>query len=288
VLDGAQLNLSDSAIVGNHASASGNGGGIYFYPNASGTIIGSVITDNTAASGGGLYLAATTTGSGGTVIIDSTTVANNHITTGSNPDVFVGSGRTLLSSGNNRFTTTPGPNFTLGSDYVPAGGTINYIVTSVADTYDGTSDPLNMSLRDAIKLANSTAGAEEIWLPAWAFILTRERTNSPTSTETDESQGDIEIEESLTIRGINGSTSVAWRAGTAPDKVFELIGDTDGVQAGTNAVGLNDFNNTLSDLGQHGSNLRADFDDNGTVDLNDFNLCLAHIGNTLLLDGVVV
>jgi hypothetical protein len=93
------------------------------------------------------------------------------------------------------------------------------------DTYDGTSDPVRMSLRDAVSLANDTAAADEIWLPAWNFKLTRERTTASNMPEMDVAQGDIEITNDLTIRGVNGPTSVAWRAGAAVDKVLELVGD---------------------------------------------------------------
>ena len=77
--------------------------------------------------------------------------------------------------GNNLFTSAAG--FTLhATDYVrPPGTTVHYVVTSVADTYDGSSTPVNMSVRDAIHQANITAGAQEIWLPAWKYVLTRDR-----------------------------------------------------------------------------------------------------------------
>jgi hypothetical protein len=92
-------------------------------------------------------------------------------------------------------------------------------------TYDGTSDPVRMSIRDAVSLANGTAAADEIWLPAWNFKLVLERTAGENEQEMDVWQGDIEIMNDLTIRGVNGPTSVAWRAGAAVDKVFELVGD---------------------------------------------------------------
>lgn len=99
------------------------------------------------------------------------------------------------------------------------------MVTSIADTYHHADDADALSVREAIDLANTAAGAQEIWLPAWDFILTRERTALQTSPETDVDQGDLEIKQSLTIRGVSGATSVAWRSGAAPDKVFELLGD---------------------------------------------------------------
>jgi CSLREA domain-containing protein len=227
VQNGGELNLRYSAIVGNDTGSSGTGGAIYFAPTAEGSIEASVITVNTAdEQTGGIYLEA----GSGAVTIKSTIVANNNVGE-TDPDIYAGSSGRLQSLGYNRFTSYAG--FSLhGTDYV---GTVNYVVTSVADTYDGDSDAKTMSLRDAIHQANTTAGAQEIWLPAWEFILTRDRATYGGGSVTDTSVafGDLDIGKgsasehggSLTIRGVNGSTSVAWAAGLANDKVFELLGD---------------------------------------------------------------
>jgi hypothetical protein len=51
-----ELNLVESAIVGNQAGSGSVGGGIFFMPKAFGTITGSVIASNSAGWGGGLFL----------------------------------------------------------------------------------------------------------------------------------------------------------------------------------------------------------------------------------------
>jgi CSLREA domain-containing protein len=196
VQNGGELNLRYSAIVGNDTGQSGTGGAIYFAPYTLGSIESSVITVNTAdEQTGGIYLEA----GYGKVTIKSTIVANNNVGE-TDPDIYAGAGRTLQSLGYNRFTSYAG--FTLhDTDYV---GSVNYVVTSVADTYDGDSDAMSMSLRDAIHRANITSGAEEIWLPAWEFRLTREGTESAQ----DVSINDIDVTENLTIRGIDRLTTV--------------------------------------------------------------------------------
>ncbi len=241
----------------------------------------SVITVNSAdREGGGAHLEA---GTGGTVMLKTTVIANNSDSEGNTtPDIIVGAGRTLDSQGYNRFTSAAG--FTLHrTDYI---GSVDYVVTSVADTYDGSADPINMSLRDAIHQANITAGTQEIWLPAWDFVLTRERTTSAGSIEMDISQGDLEITDSLTIRGITGATSVAWRQGAVADDVFELIGDynnngiTNQQQADVNTA---DVVVWISQNGLMGSNLAADGNDDGVVNEADCDLWNSHFGNWLML-----
>lgn len=281
VQNGGQLHMDNSAVVGNETGGWGLGGGIYFASTASGSIDSSVITVNYAdQQTGGLYL-ANASGTGGTVTLKNTIIANNWDGEGTEyPDIYVGANRTLTSLGGNRFTSADG--FTMhATDYM---GSVDYVVTSVADTYDGSSDPVNMSLRDAIDLANKTAGSQEIWLPAWTFVLTIDRGSN--ATDTSVAYGDLDIGKSaatdpggsLTIRGINGLTSVAWAPGLPSDKVFELLGDynNDGVVNAADGVVLS-------------KNLAAaDGDDDGNYvnDLGDQNIYSWNFNALLVLDGV--
>ncbi len=59
-------------------------------------------------------------------------------------------------------------------------------------------------------------------------MLTRQRNFATQLTDTDVSYGDLDIAGTTTIRGVNGSTSVAWKAGSAVDAVFDLLGDFTG------------------------------------------------------------
>lgn len=286
VNNGGQLHLDHSAVVGNETGSWGVGGGIYFDITASGSIEASVITVNYGdQQTGGLYLEGFS-GTGitcGTVTIKSTIIANNWDGEWTEyPDVYVGTNRTLNSLGYNRFTSASG--FTLhATDYI---GAVDYVVTSIADTYSGGSDPMNMSLRDAIDLANTTAGTQEIWLPAWDFVLTQQRTTAANMPELNVWEGDIEITDSVVIRGIGGSTAattnIKWMTGAAADKVFELVGDYDG----NRSVGTIDYYAWLSQQGLSGTDLAADGDDDGDVDANDYNLWLQNNGHTLVVSDV--
>lgn len=221
VQNGGELHMDNSAVVGNETGGWGLGGGIYFAATAHGSIESSVITVNYAdQQTGGLYL-ADSAGTGGTVTIESTIIANNWDGEGTDyPDIYVGANRTLSSGGYNRVTTAPdGPGtiiWDIDSDYI---GPVDYVVTSIADTYDGDADPVNMSLRDAIHQANITAGPQEIWLPAWEFRLTREGTDAGAPNV---SIGDLDVTESLTIRGIDLATKVDATA--IVDAAFDQIG----------------------------------------------------------------
>jgi hypothetical protein len=286
VQDGGQLNMSFSAIVGNDTGKSGKGGGIYFSPLASGSIEASVIAVNTAHEDtGGVYLEGSI-GTGGSVSLKTTMIANNSPGETYFPDVVVGSGRTLNSLGDNRLTSDGG--FTPhATDYF---GPVNYVVTSVADTYDGTSDVVNMSVRDAIHQANITAGVQEIWLPAWKFVLNRDRaTYGVGTTDTSVEFGDLDISDSLTFRGVAGLTGFVWRADVV-DAVLELLGDYDDVGT-TVAGGGIQYSVTNSDLNlwqatQGTADLRADGDDDGDVDAADQAICSQNLGDTLTLFGV--
>jgi hypothetical protein len=286
VQNGEQLHMDNSAVVGNESGGQGYGGGIYFAAGATGSIESSVITANWAENGtGGLYLAD----GSGTVTIESTIIANNGDDNEETefPDIYVGAGRTLDSLGYNRFTSaTEGSGFDLeDSDDV---GTVDYVVTSIADTYSGSADLVKMSLRDAIHQANITAGLQEIWLPAWDFVLTRARTDTQT-TDTDVSFGDLDIgrddvsdgiDGSLTIRGINGLTSVGWAGGLPNDEVFDFLGDynDDGF------VETDDFIIWGQQEGQPGSGLAADGDEDGDVDDDDKTIWIRNQDNILVLD----
>ncbi|MEX2169341.1 MAG: choice-of-anchor Q domain-containing protein [Pirellulales bacterium] len=286
VNNGGHLGVSHSAIVGNVSGRSGDGGAIYFGGTASGSIESSVITVNEGDDNtGGVYLASAT-GTGGTVTVTNTIIAKNTDDGGSGgTDVYAGTNRSFTSGinggpGNNRLgNAATGFTDGLNGDYI---GTPDYIVTSLADTYDGSSDPVGMSLRDAIHQANQTIGAQEIWLPAWDFVLTRERTAAANSPEMDISQGDLDIKGSLTIRGIGTATSVQWKPGVV-DKVFELVGDYNGdgvVDSGDYTVWFDTQGST--------TNLSADGDDDGDVDGDDEDVWGFNFGHTLVVWNVSV
>jgi hypothetical protein len=91
--------------------------------------------------------------------------------------------------------------------------------------------------------------------------------------------GDLEVSDSLVIRGIANATSVTWEPGLPDDRTFELLGDYDG----NGAVGSGDFVAYQKLFGYSGSNLPADGNDDGIVDEDDYDVYLEHFGTTLLL-----
>lgn len=164
-------------------------------------------------------------------------------------------------------------------------GTPDYVVTSVADEIEPLNDDYAFSVREAVMDANGTAGAEEIWLPARSFALTIDRGTNPTDTTA--AYGDLDISDSLTIRGVNGATNVAWRTGVV-DKVFELLGDYNGNRI-VDAADYTVWRDTLG-VGSadpaHWEQYAADGDDDGDVDQDDYDIWGSHFGNTLSLLGV--
>ena len=106
-------------------SLEGNGGAIYFYVQASGTILGSVITNNNATStlgngfSGGIYLAQPQGMSSQPVIVVNTIIGKNTALQATGKDVYGQNGRSFTSGGNNRLTIG-GYGFTngLSGDYV--------------------------------------------------------------------------------------------------------------------------------------------------------------------------
>jgi hypothetical protein len=293
VQNGGELNLDLSAIVGNVTGRSGDGGAIYFDATGKGSILNSVITVNEALGDtGGVYLkSAAVADATKTVTVANSIIARNIASFGY--DVYAGTNRTFTSGvnggpGNNRLgNAATGFTHDVNGDYI---GTADYIVTTVADTYDGSNDPASMSVRDSIHRANSTAGAQEIWLPAWKFVLNRDRaTYGVGTTDTSVEFGDLEVDDSITIRGVAGLTGFIWRADVV-DAVLELLGDYDDVGT-TVAGGGIQYSVTNADLNlwqatQGTADPRADGDDDGDVDAADQTICSQNFGDTLTLFGV--
>jgi hypothetical protein len=270
------LTVENSAIVDNEANTStGNGGAIYFENYSGGYIRNSVITGNRAGnSTGGVYLEGqqppvSSVVVGRTIIVDNT----DNLTT-SVDDVFAGAYRSFSTEGNNRLGNA-GYGFTNGQngDYV---GNPLYVVTGLADTFNSADDARVRSVREAVHAANGVSGTKEIWLPAWNFKLTRERSLAPPDVTTDMTAeyGDLDVIQRLTVRGVDGSTSVAWRSGAVADKVFELVGD---------------YNlNGIVDTADYVLWQTNDGDDDGVTggDQGDYDAWANHYDNTLELLGV--
>jgi hypothetical protein len=293
----ATLTLTDVAIVGNTAGAVGSG--IYNRGRFGNTTINrSVIANNHANNtstgnrmAGGLYSDRKPLTLSETIVAGNT--ANFLFTDGfSDPalDLVVTTASTLTSAGNNLLGDigTNLPARLIASDLY--NGAPGRIVTSVADTFSASPNLSTLSLRDAIHWANNDPGSDEIWMPAWDFVLTQQRTSLPNAVDMDVWQGDLDIRQSLTARGVNGQTSVAWRRGVV-DAIFDLIGDYngDGIANGLDngGVGSEDYTIWQDTLGST-TDLRADGNDNGVIDGGDYTEWVNHFGNTFTRIGVTV
>jgi hypothetical protein len=298
VRGGGTLYLDSVAVVENQAwSPQSNGAGIYFAEGAGGIIVNSVITGNSAlGSTGGVYLASTSPPFAG-VSIGTTIIAKNTAPTGTPQDVYATSNRPFTSLGYNRLTTGASGfiNGTYG-DYIDSH--VDYVVTGIADTFNSANDYKVLSIRDAVHAANTAAaGTHEIWLPAWNFKLTIQRTALPNQVEMSVAQGDLDIEQSLIVRGINSGsvkTSVAWRPGAPNDAVFDLLGDYngDGVTSPDSNPGNVDSADYATwryyDTRPALNDFRADGNDDGDVNQADYDIWRSHYGNSLTLIDVAV
>jgi hypothetical protein len=153
---------------------------------------------------------------------------------------------------------------------------------------------VSLSLRDAIHQANITTGTQEIWLPAWKFYLSRDRATygGGSLTDTSVAYGDLDIDGSLVIRGIDSVTNVAWLNSVPSDSVFELLGDAD--RAATPLPdGGHQYQVTSADAtlcaNTQGSptDFRADVDEDGNVDADDLAIINARLNNTLLVYSIL-
>ena len=291
ITSGANFVLTDSAVVNHYAGAIP----AIYVMSADITVRRSVFTNNAIASPGynGSAISAHKFGGSATVTIGETIFALNQSGGGGTTSVSaVSSTITKINEGNNLydnaaggfFDTTPGV-----GDYL---GTPDFVVTSVADTFDHTDNDDALSLREAVDLANQAAGSSEVWLPAWDFVLTRDRATygGGSLTDIDVSFGDLDISESLVIRGVNGRTSVAWTPGVV-DAIFDLLGDYSGDGISTPDDGDVDGDDYTAWSQQYlstGGVYSADGDDDGDVDDDDLDIWSDHFGNTLDLIDILV
>jgi len=295
------LTLNEVSIV--NSSSTFFGGAIYVGVGAKAVITKSVIANDSAAFvGGGIAADAFSE-----VTLSESIVVNNSAMFG-DPDLasggagndrgkFVSAGKNLIGSVANADYTDP-----TGTDYISLTGVVDYVVTSLVDTFDlaHTSDGSLLSLREAVNFANTDNGGEsEVWLPGWEFILTRQRDYNAQLEDTDVSFGDIDIAESILLRGISGVTSINWTARIAipnnnRDKIFDLLGSTadgtvDGMAHGADfIIWQREYNDDPNAIAEYEEFL-ADFNDDGIVNGEDQNsIWQTYFGNTLDLEGISV
>ena len=285
---GSTLTVTDSAFVNNVDTSNGIGLGIAS-EGADTTILRSVFTGNHGRGATSVYAYASGSGAGSLTIGDSLFALNTSAFGA--PNVYVFGAVSLQNLGGNLYDDATGGFFDTTSGVGDHLGFVDYVVTSVLDTFDHSDDFEALSIREASDLANQASGTKEVWIPAWDFTLTRDRVTygGGSATDTDVAFGDLDIAGPLTVRGIAGKTNVAWKPGIVDD-VFDLLGDYNNTGETDNA----DYT-VWSDTQGSGSGTSADWevfaadgDDDGDVDQDDYNLWNQYFGNTLDLFDVTL
>ncbi|HYO23605.1 MAG TPA: dockerin type I domain-containing protein, partial [Lacipirellulaceae bacterium] len=281
-------------VVVTHNSASSGAGGIFNggYLSIANSVIANNTVTQTVAAGAPVWHTGGMN-SAGTLVLSKSIVANNtalntntlgHDIIASTP--MSGLGYNRIESAHSdvitAFNNASGSPGGVGNHFGAVGA--GRIVTSLADAWYG--DARAMTLRNAIHEANlSTTVDDEIWLPGWRFMLTRGRlVNSLGQYAADTSglvNGDIDVADTLTLRGVNSSTAIGMLSSQTADRVFELLGDynNDGYVNGTDFVLWQQTLGSTTDF-------RADGNDDGLVDSTDYTVWSNHIGNSLVLVGL--
>ncbi|MDC0936619.1 hypothetical protein OAS39_10055 [Pirellulales bacterium] len=282
--NGASLTLTDTAVVNHHAL----GVGAITAGSSDITIRRSVFTSNASDYSTPAVDVASTQGTATVTIGESIFALNDGGTYSTSDTVKVTGNVTKINEGNNLYDDADGGFFDAAPGVGDYLGTPDYVVSSMADTFDHSDNDDALSVREAVDLANNDGGLSEIWLPAWQFVLTRDR--GANLTDTDVSYGDLDITESLVIRGVSNATSVAWTPGIV-DAVFDLLGDFSGDGITSPDDGDVDGSDYLTWSQQNGSQngtYSADADDDGDVDDDDLDIWQEYYGNTLELFDISV
>lgn len=297
VAAGTSLDVIDTAIV-NHATYIG--GVAIEAVDADVVIRGSVFTnnDNTGTIGGAAIRVQQTTGGSASVTVGDSVFAYNiqpgyYAGYDTQKAVAIIGSVSKTNDGNNLYDDAAGGFFDTTTGVGDHLGSPDYVVTTIADTFDHSDDLEYLSVREAVDLANLSSGQNEIWLPAWDFVLTRDRVSfgAGSATDTDVAFGDLDIKDQLVVRGVQGLTSVSWKTGVV-DSVFDLLGDygnSGSVDQDVNAADYtvwNAQNGTGSGTSVDWEQYAADGDDDGDVDAADYALWQAYYGNSLDLFDV--
>lgn len=286
VTDQATLRLSESAIVNNQI-VSGYATGVAIRSiGGNVTIERSVFTNNYSWNGAAVDAAPQGAVNGSLTIGESIFALNTAAS--STPNVKVTGAVTKNNLDMNLYDNAAGGFFDTVSGAGDHQGTPQYVVTTILDTFDHSNDIESTSVREAVDLANTTAGEQEIWIPAWNFVLTRDR--GSLTSDVDTAFGDLDVKQSLVVRGVTDRTSITWKAGVADD-VFDLLGDYNIVGApDANTVSSGDYVTWQSQSGSTGTyeQFVADGDDDGDVDQDDYYIWSQHYGNTLQLFDIGV
>ncbi len=257
-------------------------------------VINSLFVNNQAQTGSAIRSTGISTNPA-TTVISGTLFADNDNTIAADVRHLFHDGAGSITSWGNNLSDQAGygpagaPNLNQTNDHVDTNGP-DHVVTSMADTFDHADDNRTLSLREAIDLANLDEDTlEEIWAPAWNFVLTRDRGTHPTDTNV--GYGDLDISDKLIVRGISTgtpetSTRRQWRLGVI-DKQFELLGDYDENGLAFEDVDGRDYLIYQQTFGST-TDLRADGNDDGIINGLDGAIGSENYGNTFQLFDVLL
>lgn len=286
----SRAEVSRTAITNNrakdHAGAIWNAGGVLMLED-------SVVAQNSVANvsnfawaSGGVH---SNTMSSGQLSLSGSMLANNmnlapmpNTEVGHDLEVASSGGMTFLDAGFNRIESEDSPLVQgVNHNYI---GNADLVVTSIADTQiDHSNDSRSITLRESVDLANSTSGTQEVWLPAFRFVVMRNKLTAPGGDSTMVADGDLDVlGGSLTLRGVPARTTIGSFSASVADRVFELIGDYE--RNATSVAGGYGYSVNNSDLAV--TSPAADGDDDGDLDANDLALCNSNSGNVFILVDV--
>lgn len=262
------LTLNYTVLQGNRATISGAG----LFDGSGATVLDSVIANNTVtgstSGGGGIYTSA-----GVSTVVANTIIANNSSISGDS-DWQLNTGGSATSLGHNLLSSAGSSLVGLlqPSDIVDPN--VDYIVTVPFDNNRTTPTLDSLALREAVILANASQGDETIWLPAWSINVSLRGTAS--LGELDPTLGDIDVLDSVSIRGIESFTEIVGEQALG-EPVFHLAGDIDN----TGVVDLTDFG-IWKNSHDHllSLNLPGDANQSGVIDSGDLQLYFDTFGDT--------
>ena len=290
VLADSSLTVNDGAIANhlvNSPVTAVDGAAIY---SAGGdvTIRRSVFTGNETTTGSGAAVAVVGGGADAPKVTIGESIFALNDDYNSHPNVYIGFSpgpNDLLNEGYNLYDDKSGGFFDATTAAGDHEGTADYVVTTVADTFYHDDNEYSLSLREAVALANDNDNTpEEIWLPAWTYYLTR-RNGDPNAADHDIEFGDLDIFDTVTIRGAGASNVQVIQQVAAYqdfDAVFDLVGDFDE----STFVDQSDISDWYANY-QGPYDSQWDANDDGTINMEDYDAWVANIWERLTLVNVV-
>ena len=288
VLANSSVTITDSAIV-NHEVTSPvlpvDGASVYV-AGGDVTIRRSVFTGNTTTTGSGAAVAVVGGGVDAPVITIGQSIFALNDDSNSHPNVYVGVAVVRTDEGDNLYDDESGGFFNVTQNATNHLGTPHYVVTTLQDTFNHCDDHEALSIREAVDLANVDINLEEeIWLPAWDFVLTKTGFNPMSSIDT--TIKDIDVVGGLVVRGIDSQTTIQWHPAVIDEAIFALVGDTE-PDDDNDIIDFGRFSDAFGSVeGDSNYDAQFDYNLNGQIEITDFGEFANSFGHAILLFGVL-